>query len=353
MHDDKTVKCQLMGAVGVVTLDRQKALNSLSLGMIRQIADQLEAWQKDPRVAAILLRGEGDRAFCAGADVRALYDAGPGDAGLTRDFFWHEYRLDRLIHGFEKPIVAHWHGISMGGGLGLSATAPFRVCTPKTRAAMPESGIGLFPDAGGTYFLGNLKGQIGLYLGMTGVHLSPADALAVGLGTHHLKPEGWSTFESELFAAEAADLSAEAIGKRLDDMHSDPGPSEMAPLFSQIETLFSATSLKGILEGLRQSPSAFAKETLALLETRSPTSVAYAFEAHHRSRGQSFDDIMVMEFRLSQACMRGHDFFEGIRALLVDKDKSPKWKPASFAELSQMEINAAFDTPAGGDLHFD
>jgi enoyl-CoA hydratase/carnithine racemase len=354
MNDSPNVKAELSGAVGILTLDRQKALNALSLEMIRTLHGHLEEWAQDPGVGAILLKGAGDRAFCAGADVRSLFDAGKKGEPLTRDFFWHEYRLDRLIFRYPKPLISLWDGIAMGGGLGISATGEFRVATQRTRAAMPESGIGLFPDAGGTHFLSQLPGMRGLYLGMTGVHLDAADALAVGLATHVVHAEAWSGVEKALGNLNAQDLTRDAIAQILEDRAFEPGPSKLAEDFAEIDALFSADALPSIIDGLVSANTSFSKKTLAHLQTLSPTSVAYAFEANRKGRGMSFEEIMKMEFRVSQACMAGPDFFEGIRALLVDKDKNPRWDPPTFNELTTESIEAAFAPLASADeLHFD
>jgi enoyl-CoA hydratase len=345
------------GALGLATLNRPKALNALTLPMIRALDPQLAAWASDPEVAAVVIRGAGERAFCAGGDVKACWDdgramkRGEGDGRLTQEFFREEYRLNRRIHVFPKPYVALLDGITMGGGVGLSIHGSHRVATERTLFAMPETGIGLFPDVGGSWFLPRCPGQVGTYLALTGARLHAADALHAGIATHHV-PSG--DLDALVESLASADLSAgrEAVDAILARHASDAGPASLAEHRAAIDRCFYFDAIEEIFAALENEGTDWAKATLKVLSQMSPTSLKVALRQIRRGAALDFDDAMKMEYRLSQACMRGHDFYEGIRAVLVDKDRSPKWSPATVGEVSEDLVESHFAPLGPRELSF-
>ncbi|XP_054686638.1 3-hydroxyisobutyryl-CoA hydrolase, mitochondrial isoform X4 [Grus americana] len=307
-HTDSTAEVLLekRGGAGIITLNRPKALNALNLSMIQQIYPQIKTWEQDPETFLIIIKGTGGKAFCAGGDIRAITDAGKVGDRLAQDFFRGEYMLNNAIGMCKKPYVALIDGITMGGGVGLSVHGHFRVATEKTLFAMPETAIGLFPDVGGGYFLPRLSGKIGYYLALTGFRLKGRDVLKAGIATHFVDSEKLPALEKDLIALKSP--STENIADLLNSYH--------------VKTInkMSPTSLKITLRQLREGAS------------------------------MSLQDVLTMEYRLSQACMRGHDFYEGVRAVLIDKDQSPKWKPAALEEVSDEFVDDCFKPLGDNDL---
>ena len=334
------------GALGAATLNRPAALNALTLGMIRELGPRLRGWAVDASVAAVLVKGAGDRAFCAGGDLRSFWDSRHGDRLQAGEFFREEYRLNRQIFTFPKPYIAVIDGIVMGGGVGVSVHGRHRVATERTRFAMPETGIGLFPDVGGSYFLPRLPGQLGLYLGLTGRRLDAADCLYCGIATHFVEAAGLPALESALADSGPA---AETLGRA----STEPGPSALAQDREAIDRCFAQDSVEGILAALEAEGTDWAARTLKRLQACSPTSLKLAFRQIRKGAELDFDAAMAMEFRLSQACLTGHDFLEGVRAVVIDKDMAPVWDPASLAEVDEAMVAACFEAQALPDLTFD
>lgn len=331
-----------IGALGRIVLDRPKALNALTLDQVHAMHPRLAAWAGDPGVAAVVIEGAGDKAFCAGGDIRALYEAcKAGDMAYVAAFYRDEYRLNRRIKTFPKPYVALLDGIVMGGGVGVSVHGRYRVATERTLFAMPETGIGFFPDVGGAFFLPRCPGRTGMYLGLTGARLKAADALHVGVATHYVPSDRLDDLRTAL--AQGGDVAA-----ILDRFHVDPGAAPLADRRAVIDDCFGRGSVAAILEALDAHPDPWARDTARTIRAKSPTATLVAFEQIRRGGGLDFDACMRMEFRLSQAVAPAHDFIEGIRAVIVDKDNQPAWQPADTGLLG------AFDAvPAGGDLSFD
>jgi enoyl-CoA hydratase len=348
MHATTDILCERRGKSGHITLNRPKALNALTLPMIRVLDPQLRDWAEDPEIETIVLTGAGEKAFCAGGDVRAVYEAGKeingADKSLTRDFFFEEYRLNRLIHRYKKPYVSLIDGICMGGGMGLSVNAPIRVVTERAMMAMPETGIGLFPDVGGSHFLSRCPGQLGAYLALTGTRLKAADMMYTGLATHFVHA-------AQLPALQSA-LETEAVGAALQRFTENAGARPMAADRERIDRCFGASTVEEILEALTADGSDWAQKTRATLLTKSPTSMKISLRAVRDGAKRSIEDCLRMEFRMVQGCMRNHDFFEGIRALLVDKDNAPKWQPATLAEVTPAMVDSYFAPAPAGDLTF-
>jgi enoyl-CoA hydratase len=340
------------GGLGLITLNRPKALNALTLEMIRALDPRLEAWASDAAVQAVAIRGAGDRAFCAGGDVRALYESrARGDRAYRAEFYRHEYGQNRRIFRFPKPYIALIDGIAMGGGVGVSIHGSHRVATERTLFAMPETGIGLFPDVGAGHFLPRLPGKLGLYLGLAGVRIKAADCLYAGLATHYVPS---ARLEALIAALAEADLGRgnAAVDELLARFHEDPGPAPLAARRASIDRAFGAASVEAILAALMRDGEDWSKETQAVLAGKSPTSLKLTFRQLALGRELSFEEVMIMEYRLCQYCMDGHDFFEGVRAVIIDRDNAPKWRPPTLAEVSEAEIGRAF-APRADDLNFE
>ncbi len=339
------------GIAGQVIFTRPKALNALTLGMIEALAPTLAEWAKDGSVRQIVQWGDGGKAFCAGGDVRAVCEAGlaakkGGKADpLTRDFFFAEYRLNRQIARFPKPIVSIIDGITMGGGVGLSIHGRYRVATERTLFAMPESAIGLFPDVGGSYFLPRLKGRIGAFLGLTGERLKAADLLHLGIATHYVD----SAKLPDLIKA----LESEAADAVLPRFHSDPGAAPIVAREAIIDRCFAPPSVEGILVALDKEGQEWTAKLADRLRKMSPTSLKVSLLQIEKGAALSIEDALRMEFRMVRRAMEADDFYEGIRAVLIDKDHAPKWKPATLAEVSDAAVQRYFaPMPDGDELVF-
>ncbi|MEX0814730.1 MAG: enoyl-CoA hydratase/isomerase family protein [Dongiaceae bacterium] len=330
------------GRLAVVTLNRPAALNALTLDMIRQLDRKLADWAVDPSVGAVVIRGAGERAFCAGGDVRALYD---GDAAYRAAFYRDEYRLDRRVFRFPKPYVALIDGVVMGGGVGVSVHGSHRVASERTLFAMPETGIGLFPDVGGGYFLPRRPGRIGMYLALTGARLGAADCLYAGIATHHVPGDRLDALVDAL-----ADGDVDATLVRF---ATDPGPPPLAERRAAIDRCFAGGSVETIIATLEAESGDWARTARATLAAKSPTSLKLTFRQLSAGATLDFEAVLVMEYRLSQFCMAGHDFFEGVRAVVIDKDNAPRWRPATLAEVTDAEIDRAFRPLGDSDLNFD
>jgi len=346
------------GGVATVTLNRPQALNAFTLDMYRRFDPMLRAWADDPGIRAVLIRGAGERAFCAGGDVRAIYDAGrgiSGDRSLTSVFFREEYELIRRIHRHPKPYVAIIDGITMGGGAGVSVNGAFRVATERTMLAMPETGIGLFPDVGATRFLNLCPGQLGRYLGLTGARAGAADALYCGFATHFVPRERIGALIESLAGINDGQDGIERV---LAGFAADPGSAPIAVRQSAIDRCFAADTVEVILDTLAREaagsgPDAeWAAQTHAGLLTKSPTSLKITLRQLIVGRSFSIEDALALEYRLTQHVMAGHDFYEGVRAVLVDKDQQPRWDPATLAEVADPMVDAYFAPLGENELRF-
>ncbi|XP_029872810.1 3-hydroxyisobutyryl-CoA hydrolase, mitochondrial isoform X3 [Aquila chrysaetos chrysaetos] len=341
------------GGAGIITLNRPKVLNALTLSMIQQIYPQIKTWEQDPETFLIIIKGTGGKAFCAGGDIRAIADAGKVGGRLARDFFREEYILNNAIGTCKKPYVALIDGITMGGGVGLSVHGHFRVATEKTLFAMPETAIGLFPDVGGGYFLPRLSGKIGYYLALTGFRLKGRDVLKAGIATHFVESEKLPALEKDLIALKSP--STENIADLLNSYHVKSKVDQEKEFvldehMEKINSLFSANSMEEIVKKLKQDGSPFAIKQLETINKMSPTSLKMTLRQLREGASMSLQDVLMMEYRLSQACMRGHDFYEGVRAVLTDKDQSPRWKPAALEEVSDEFLDDCFKPLGNNDL---
>ena len=319
----KAEKCRFLG---LLTLNRPQALNALDHDMVRALTAQLHAWATDENIKTVAIRGEGARAFCAGGDIRAVQQAvmTGSDAGLA--FLRDEYRMNALIAAYPKPYIALVHGICMGGGAGVSVHGRYRLADETLSFAMPETGIGFFPDIGSSYFLSRLPDVMGMYLALTGSAIGLADALELELMTHAVARE---KFDAVMEGLARGEDFAPFVRKR--------GAGKLAPNRKRIATAFSAGSVEAILERLDRDGGDFAQDTARTIRTRSPTSLKLVFQELRRARGMTLKECLAMEFRLAKHVLVGHDFSEGIRAALVDRDRNPKWQPPSLAGVGELE----------------
>jgi enoyl-CoA hydratase len=343
------VMVERRGCAGFLTLNRPKALNALNLGMVRTIAAALDEWERDPAITRVIVTGAGGRAFCAGGDIRLLYEQGrAGDHAAQLAFWREEYLLNRRIKRYSKPYIALVDGIVMGGGVGVSAHGARLVAGEGFTFAMPEVGIGFFPDVGATYLLPRLPHRAGFYLALTGARANAADALALGLAQ--------SLVASARMGALAEALEAdEPIGAIVARFASPAPPSALAAQSALIENCFAQATPARIIAALGEAAHAgsdFAGTAEAAMRAKSPTSQAIALRQMGEGRALSFEEAMIMEFRIVSRICRGHDFYEGVRAVIVDKDNRPQWRPGAPDEVSSAAIAAYFAPLGEGDLSF-
>jgi enoyl-CoA hydratase len=343
MSDEPEIICERRGSAGFVLLNRPKALNALNLGMVRELARALDAWEHDPAVTRIVVTGAGEKAFCAGGDIRSLHDLGKAGQYDEMLAFWREeYVLNARIQSYPKPYVALVDGIVMGGGVGLSLHGSQRVAGERWLFAMPEVGIGFFPDVGATYALPRLPDQAGTYLALTGDRVGQADALALGLATHAVPSARMAELAEALTGLEPVDTTLARFAV-------DPGPGKLAPERATIAHCFGAATLPdvlGRLDAKAAAGDAFAAKALATIRAKSPTSVAIAFEQMRRGASLGFAEAMRLEFRIVSRIPHGHDFYEGVRAVVIDKDQAPSWRPQTLEELDPAAV-AAYFAPLG------
>jgi enoyl-CoA hydratase len=342
------------GDLMVVTLNRPRALNALTLPMCRALDAGLRSWQEDPAVGAVLIKGEGDRAFCAGGDIRWLHGvlSGEGVEAACR-FYAVEYPMNARLHHFAKPWIALLDGIAMGGGVGVSVHGSHRIVTERTMFAMPETGIGLFPDVGATFMLPRLPGGLGLYLGLTGARLGAADCMHAGIGTAHVAADRLEALEAALAAAPLRDDPFAAVDAVLEGFRSDPGEAPLADLRARVDACFRQESLAAVLAALREEGSGWGAAQAGELAGKSPTSLAVTFRQLCKGATLDFDSAMHLEYRLVHRFMAGHDFREGVRALLIDKDRRPRWCPDRLDDVSDATVDGYFAPLPGGDLPLD
>ncbi|MEE4012599.1 enoyl-CoA hydratase/isomerase family protein [Roseibium sp. FZY0029] len=335
---------QKRGKAGFVILNRPKALNAINHAMVLAMAAQLTRWADDPEIAHVVVTGAGDKAFCAGGDIRSIYDARmSGQMDGLGAFFRDEYILNAQIKAYPKPYIALINGIVMGGGVGVSVHGSHRIGTEKTLFAMPETGIGFFPDVGGTYFLPRMPRSSGIYCALSAGRLKQGDALATGVLTHAVSEATLADLERDL-------ETADDIGAVLAPYLVTPENGPVAESFDLIDETFSASSVEEILSRLEKSGSDFAGKAAAAIRQKSPTSVLIAFEQMKRGGQLSFNDCMKLEYRIVSRILKGTEFYEGIRAVLVDKDQDPKWSPSQISQVDSAELASYFEEPADGDL---
>ncbi len=340
-----------IGQWGLITLNNEKALNALNWDMVKAMRAQLTKWAGDSSVKAVLVKGAGEKAFCAGGDIRWLHDAAKEDAGYACEFFREEYRNNSLIYHYPKPYVALIDGITMGGGVGISVHGDFRVAGDATLFAMPETGIGLFPDVGGGHFMPRLHDGLGLYYALTGARAKAADCMAAGIATHYASAEKYEELEAALLKTPLSHRPHADIETVLDIYAGDPGHAGVNDQREAIARLFQGhATLDVLMKALEQDGGAFAQATLKTLSRMSPTSLRLTFEQMQRGHALDFDDVMKMEFRMVRRVMEGRDFFEGVRAQILDKDRNPKWSPSSLGDVKDADIADYFEALGEAEL---
>ena len=345
MDENEDVLVTVANGIGRITLNRPKAINSLTHPMVTAIDATLKAWQTDDSVTAVLVTGAGERGLCAGGDVVAIYhDAKVGGAQTRR--FWHdEYLLNSYIGRYPKPYVAIMNGITMGGGVGISAHGSVRVVTETTKMAMPEVGIGFIPDVGGTFILSRTPGLLGVHAAMTGAPFSGADAIEMGFADHFVPQDQLGAFVAAV-EADGVDAAVAAYAQQ-------PPPSPLSAHREWIDSCYAAGTADDIVTALRAHGAQPATDAADLIASRSPVAVSVALEAVRRAAGlATLEDVLHQEFRTSIAALRSHDLVEGIRALLIDKDKNPQWSPATLADVTAADIEAYF-VSADPDINFE
>ena len=319
------------GLIAEVILNRPKVLNALSLDMCQRFGEQLNQWKTNDDIQAVIVKGRGDRGFCAGGDIRALYENRTKFPERIHQFFYHEYRLNTFIHHFPKPYFAFIHHITMGGGAGVSIHGSYRIATENLMFAMPETKIGFYPDIGAHYFLNQCPGYTGLYLALTGNHIDANTAYTLGLVTHIIPDDKFAMFESTLYKA---DTFSEEI---INPFTTNSKDAELDEHIDAIDDCFSANSLDEIFQRLNDQND-WTRDIANQLAKRCPTSLKITFESFHRAKKMSFDDIMQMNFDVTQQFLTESDFFEGVRSAIIDKDQSPKWQP----EISDDQVKRYF-----------
>ncbi|MBM7062819.1 enoyl-CoA hydratase/isomerase family protein [Pseudomonas sp. UL073] len=333
--------------IGHLTLNRPSGLNALNLPMIRSLWQQLQAWQDDPQILAVVLRGSGEKAFCAGGDIRSLYDSYRAGDDLHQVFFEEEYALDEYLYHYPKPLLALMDGFVLGGGMGLVQGAALRVVSERVKMGMPETGIGYFPDVGGSYFLSRLDGELGIYLGLTGAHVRAADALYTRLADWCLPASQFAELDRCLDQMEWTGHPQEALRSLLATLASNKlAGAELRALRPAIDEHFCHADLTAIRASLASEQRGeyrdWAEETLKLLDSRSPLALAVTLEQLRRGRSLSLAECFELELHLDRQWFAKGDIMEGVRALIVDKDKTPRWNPPSLAELHPARVQDFF-----------
>lgn len=301
--------------MGHITLNRPSALNALSSAMIDGLTATLKSWADDPAVKTVTLSGEG-RAFCAGGDIKAVYHLGPDRQAEAAEFFTREYALNRLMFHYPKPVVALMHGIVMGGGYGLAGQCRYRVAAPDCRFAMPEVGIGFFPDVGSAWHLARMPRRSGICLGLTGMTVNAGDMLFTGVATHCIDPSGFESLKTN--------PETESVLKNLEPVRPEAGEIEIH--ISLIETIFASDMLADIKTALAASHDPFAKALETILASRAPRSLETTARHLAQAAQDDFDTVIARDLDLARKALAGRDFYEGIRAAVVDRDRSPKWE---------------------------
>jgi enoyl-CoA hydratase len=348
---NQDIEFSVSGGLGRVVLNRPLVLNVLTHDMVVALDARLRLWAKDSAVKGVLIRGNGPKAFCAGGDVRKLYDEGRAGRDYPFRFYRDEYRLNARIFHYPKPYIALVHGFVMGGGVGLSLHGRYRVASEDTLFAMPETGIGLFPDVGGTFLLSRCPGQVGMYLGLSGERLKVADMLFARLADTHVPRARFDELEDKLAAR---DLSPPgAVDDVLARFASGAGESAMRGRRETIDRCFAGNNVEDMLRALEREGSDWGRQTAAILRAKSPTSLKITCAAIRAAAKADFDGCIRMEWRMANRVARGHDFYEGTRAVVIDKDQKPKWRPDRLEAVTPADVKAYFEPLPDGELPLD
>jgi enoyl-CoA hydratase len=333
------------GGLGRLSLNRPQALHALDLEMVSIMSEALVKWRADPAIKLVMIDHAEGRGFCAGGDIRMLAESGAGDGMQARAFFNREYQLNHLIHSFPKPIVALMDGVTMGGGVGISVHGAVRIATERTVFAMPETGIGLFPDVGGGWFLPRLKGQIGVWLALTGARLKAADCLEAGIATHFVPSELLGAVKAQIAGAAQTGDPGRALRSGLAALEEEPGKVHALTPEAQgrIARCFAHDTVEAILSALNDDGSDWAKAQLSVLATKSPQTLKVALrQIRQGALHTDFAANMAMEYRIGARVVHLPDFIEGVRAVIIDKDNAPQWSPRTLEDVDNALLDAIF-----------
>lgn len=342
------IKSEVLGNVGRIILNRPKALNALTTEMCEEITSLLQEWEQDENIGVVVVEGAGDRAFCAGGDVIMLHDSGKKDSKEAEQFWRVEYALNELIHCYGKPYIALIDGIVMGGGVGLSVHGRYRVAGDNTLFAMPETGIGYFPDVGGSYFLPRLGLSVGLWLGLTGARVKTADVCALGIANHYIPTDKQADFVEALGKAKLDGTDAPVLKVMKKFEKKAPKAEALAPEVA----LFSRDSVAETLLALEEMETEWATKQAKILRSKSPLALVVTHAALTRGAGLTFREAMTQELDISLNFLKTQDFYEGIRSQLIDKDRNPKWSHDDVSKVTKAQTERLFKKAAKPELSF-
>jgi enoyl-CoA hydratase/carnithine racemase len=338
------------GALRRLTLNRPKALNAITLDMSVTMTAMMRAWASDPAVGAVMLDGAGERGFCAGGDIRALYDAAKSGDPLPQQFWAIEYHLNVMIARYKKPVVALMDGVVMGGGIGLAGHAGHRVVTERSAVAMPEVGIGFFPDIGVSFPLARAPGFSGTYLTLTGERMNAADAIYCGLADIHVPTAKLAEIPDALADCRTAD----EVSRRLGELSTSPAPGKLPAARPWIDACYSADTAEEIFARLGTSKADGAQAALAIMKKASPTSLKITLcNMRDAAKFKRVEECFVQDYRIALACVARHDLIEGIRATIVDKDRNPQWRPPTLEEVTPALVDRHFQSVGALELKFE
>jgi enoyl-CoA hydratase len=344
LPETEEVLVRIDGRVGRLTLNRPQALHALTTNMVALITKALLAWRDDPAVELVMLDHTGERGFCAGGDIRMLAESGAGDGKAAREFFFGEYRLNDLLHRYTKTTVVIMDGVTMGGGVGLARPCRFRIATERTTFAMPETGIGLFPDVGGGWYLPRIPDHIGLWLALTGARLKAADCELVGVATDYVASADVAELKRRILKDPAA------IETLITEFEGDAGRPAIAAHQDEIARVFAQDSVEAIVAALAAAGTDWAREQLAILATKSPQTLKVAFrELQLGAKAASFAQNMAMEYRIGARVVQRPDFLEGVRAVIVEKDNAPRWSPGALEGVTEAMLDQIFAPLPSGE----
>lgn len=343
------------GGVGYITLNRPEALHALNFDMCETILAALRVWAQDPAVHLVVIdHADGSRGFCAGGDIAMLRESGMSDGKQARAFFAEEYRMNAVIKAFPKPYLALMDGVTMGGGVGLSVHGSHRVATERTLFAMPETGIGLFPDVGGGWFLPRLRGELGTWLALTGARLKGADVAAARVATHFLPSELIPNLKLQIAEADFSAGAAEMLGEILSRLTHTIPMGSFETHMETINTCFAGDRAEAIVAALEAEGSEWATQQAETLRTKSPETVKVALrQVREGGACETFEDNMRMEYRIGWRKVQSSDFLEGVRAVIIDKDHAPKWSPDTLERVTDLDVAKYFEPLGENELSFD
>lgn len=349
MDTQKSVITEVQNGIGWIKLNRPRALNSLNVDMVDTMNELLKQWKSDDSVSFICIYGEGEKGFCAGGDMRTLYDLKEkGNEAYAKQFFSVEYGLDEAIHHYPKPVVVFMDGIVMGGGVGLSIGASHRIVTESSKWAMPEMNIGFFPDVGASYFLNQMPGLVGTYIALTASVFNASDALYIGAADYYMENKDWPRLKESMMEKRWTPHTVETELDQLLESFRRPVslPSSLSLLQDKIDQHFRFETIEEIISSLKQEArigDEWAEKTLETLESMSPTSLKVTLRQMKKGKGQSLQACLEMERHLALHFMKCHDFYEGVRSVLVDKDRDPKWSPSTLHDVTERQVESFFE----------